>query len=140
MLASLAYCNTLFFPHSFSSYAKPQNKSTRSMEDANEEVIVPSALWNIPDGHRILTSFTAHTDTNHNEKNNCYQMIIGGNSVTTIGNVVIDSGLLPKAGVPSMLWRVKDFSSGLLVLQLSSSVYCMESCERSKEVVPFHGG
>jgi len=140
MLASLAYCNTLFFPHSFSSYAKPQNKSTRSMEDANKEVIVPSALWNIPDEHRILTSFTAYTDTNHNEKNNRYQMIIGGNSVTTIGNVVIDSGLLPKAGVPSMLWRVKDFSSDLLVLQLSSSVYCMESCERSKEVVPFRGG
>ena len=55
------------------------------MEDANKEVIVPSALWNIPDEYRILTSFTAYTDTNHNEKNNRYQMIIGGNSVTTIG-------------------------------------------------------
>ena len=65
-----------------------------------------------------LTSLSAHTDTNHNEKNNRYQMIIGGNSVKTIGNVVIDS---PKAGVPSMLWRVKDFSSDLLVLQLLSS-------------------
>ena len=63
---------------------------------------------------------TGLTDPNHNIKNFRYQSIIGGNSIATIGNHCVDSGLLLVADVPEELWRVSDFASDLRVLRLAS--------------------
>ena len=68
------------------------------------------------------SSFPGETDCNHNVKNNRYQNIIGGNTVKTIGSVLIDNGILKKAKVSQELWKVKDFASDLLVLRLASNV------------------
>jgi hypothetical protein len=67
------------------------------------------------------TNYSTHTDTNHNVKNYRYQGIIGGNSVKTIGNHVIDTGLLKKIAIPNELYRIKDFASDSLVLRLNSA-------------------
>ena len=66
-------------------------------------------------------SHTAHTDTNHNAKNGRYQILIGGNSVKTIGIYMIDTGMIKKCGIPNEEWRVKDFASDRLVLNLCSA-------------------
>ena len=69
-----------------------------------------------------MRSFTTHIDTNNNKKNNIYQIIIGGNDVKTISNIIIEIGLLPKATVvPVEFWSVKDFQYDLLILQLNSA-------------------
>jgi len=60
------------------------------------------------------------TDPNHNVKNARYQSEIGGNAVKTIGTELIDTGMLKKV-LPLKLYRVKDFASDLLVLQLNSA-------------------
>ena len=38
----------------------------------------------------------------------------------TFGILLVDTGLVKEAKVPQELWRVKDFASDLLVLQLAS--------------------
>ena len=43
-------------------------------------------------------------DTNHNVKNNCYQMIVGP-CVAVLGGYVYDIGLLQAAVVIRDLWR-----------------------------------
>ena len=40
-------------------------------------------------------SYTGMTDPNHNVKNGRYQMVIDGNKAKTIGDVLIDTCLLP---------------------------------------------
>ena len=50
-----------------------------------------------------------------------YQYLIGGNSVKTIGDTLVDRGLLKAAGVSQDLQRVKNFASDLLVLKLASA-------------------
>ena len=66
-------------------------------------------------------TYTGLTDPNHNVKNGRYQMVIGGNSVKTIGRILIDTGLLICAKIALDLYRIKDFASDLLVLQLASA-------------------
>ena len=57
--------------------------------------------------------------TNHDVKNNCYQMI-GGSCAAIIGVYVYDIGLLQEAVVTRELWRTEYFVSVLLVLKLNS--------------------
>ena len=59
--------------------------------------------------------FTYHTDPNHSVKNRRYQLVVGGNSVKTIGDSVIDTGLLVEAKVPQELFFFFNFASDLLV-------------------------
>jgi hypothetical protein len=58
------------------------------------------------------------TDTNHNMKSKCYQ-IIGGSCLGICGNYPLYAGLLWLALVPEELWRVANYASDLLVLRLS---------------------
>jgi len=58
-------------------------------------------------------------DTNHNAKNFRYQFL-GASSAVWIGHIVFDTELFRLAGVSKLLWRVKDFASDLLVLELAS--------------------
>jgi hypothetical protein len=58
-------------------------------------------------------------DTNHNRKNFLYQFI-GASSAVCIGDIIFDTYLFRLAGVGHPLWRVKDFASDLLVLELAS--------------------
>jgi hypothetical protein len=66
-----------------------------------------------------LVDYLAITDPNHNGKNFRYQAI-GGSSVATIGAHVIDADLLRVAGVALRQFRIEDFASDLLVLELAS--------------------
>ena len=50
-------------------------------------------------------------------------MYVGGNSVKTIGNVLIDTGMIKESGINQELWRVKDWADDLLVLKLCSREY-----------------
>lgn len=59
-------------------------------------------------------------DTNHNVKNARYQLI-GGSSAACFGYYVFDPSLLKLAKVNQKLWRVEDYASDALVLQLASS-------------------
>jgi hypothetical protein len=61
----------------------------------------------------------AITDTNHNHKNFRYQLI-AGSSVASIGVYCVDADLLWVTIVPKHLWRIEDFASDLLVLELAS--------------------
>jgi hypothetical protein len=79
---------------------------------------VHETLGDFPKGK---ISYSAHTDTNHNVKNSRYQLVVGFNSVSTIGVYMVDAGLLKKAVITQELYRVKDFASDLLVLKLASS-------------------
>ena len=58
-------------------------------------------------------------DTNHNVKNNPYNMI-RGSCTAILGGYVYDIGLLQSAGVTRELWRPEDFASNLLVIKLNS--------------------
>ncbi|KAL7427142.1 hypothetical protein ACHAXM_000726 [Skeletonema potamos] len=58
-------------------------------------------------------------DTNHNAKNNRYQ-ILGGSSAASIGNYVFDPNLLVQAGVATELYRINDYASDAIVLRLAS--------------------
>ena len=48
--------------------------------------------------------------------------------------IVVDTGLIPKAGIAQELWRVKDFTSYQIVLQLVSAdsvskILCIQTAE-----------
>jgi hypothetical protein len=60
------------------------------------------------------------TDPNHNANNFWYQAI-GGSSVACIGGYVVDADLLRVSGVPIRRWRIEDFASDGLVLELVSA-------------------
>ena len=47
-------------------------------------------------------------DTNHNVKNNRYQMI-GGSCAAILGGYVYDIGILQSYGVTRGLWRPEDY-------------------------------
>ena len=49
-----------------------------------------------------------------------YQDLVGGNSPKTIGNVLINSGMIKKSGINQELWIFRDWSDNLLVLKLCS--------------------
>ena len=55
-------------------------------------------------------------DTNHNEKNGRYRVKIGGNTVNSIINCVIDNGLLWIICLPLDFLIIQVFSSDLNVL------------------------
>ena len=65
-------------------------------------------------------SYLGTTDTNHNCKSYRYQYI-GGSATVSVGNYVLDPGLLHVANVGIDLWRIKDYASDLLVLKLAST-------------------
>ena len=67
------------------------------------------------------TSFSAHTDCNHNIKNKHYQSVLGGNVVKTVGCIPVDCGLVKEGKIPQEIWRVNNFTSDILVLQLASN-------------------
>jgi hypothetical protein len=71
---------------------------------------------------------SSSTDTNHNMKNGRYHFLIGGNTLTCAGRFIIDPFLLVVAGVSEDLWRIKDFSSDLLVLRLCSPATISKLC------------
>ena len=58
-------------------------------------------------------------DTNHNVKNNRYQMI-GGSCAAIIGGYVYGIWILQSVGVTRELWQPEDFLYYLLVLKLNS--------------------
>ena len=60
------------------------------------------------------------TDRNHSAKNLWSQLVLG-NSIISGGNVIFDVGLLQIAGVSQDLYRVSDYASDVLDLQLCSS-------------------
>ena len=62
--------------------------------------------------------FVALVDTNHNCKNFRYQFM-GYSCVLIMGNHPVDTGLFVLAGIPQELWRVKDWVSDLVVLQMA---------------------
>ena len=69
-------------------------------------------------------------DPNHNDKGFRYQFI-GGSSAVCMEPYIVDTYLFVIAGVPIVLWRVKDFASDLLVLRLASQetvdrIYALE--------------
>ena len=64
-------------------------------------------------------SHVALVDPNHNGKNLRY-LIIGGSCVVVLGNHVIDPEMLRLAGIPMEIWRVKDWASDRVVLELCS--------------------
>ena len=68
-----------------------------------------------------LTSHTDLTDPNHKVKNGRYQMVIGGNNPKTVGDALIDTGLLPDSKIAKDLWEIKEFASNLIVLHLAST-------------------
>jgi len=59
------------------------------------------------------------TDVNHNMKSMRYQLI-GGSACVTCGTVLINPGLLKAAGVAEGLFRVSDWASNKLVLEIAS--------------------
>eukprot|EP00918_Siedleckia_nematoides_P032584 GHVU01070779.1.p1 GENE.GHVU01070779.1~~GHVU01070779.1.p1 ORF type:complete len:762 (+),score=80.80 GHVU01070779.1:258-2543(+) len=65
------------------------------------------------------TNYVFMVDPNHVAKAYRSQIVLGSRSLT-MGDSVIDPGLLMVAGVNSDLYRVQDFTSDLLVLQLCS--------------------
>ena len=79
---------------------------------------VRMGIENFLDGKK---DYLCVTDTNHNVKNARYQAIIGGNAVKTIGNCLIDTGMLKLLGINQELYIVKDFASDKSVLELNSS-------------------
>ena len=64
-------------------------------------------------------SFVGLVDTLHNGKNLRY-LIIGGSCVVVLGNYVIDPEMLRLADVPKEIWRVKDWASDRVALELCS--------------------
>ncbi len=79
------------------------------------------------------------TDPNHNIKNFRYQ-VIGGSGIRSIGKFVVDADLVRVAGIKMELWRIKDFASDGLVLELASaktvtSLCSLESKEDGKTIV-----
>ena len=83
-----------------------------------DEKIVQTLSCNFVDG---VVSYCGLTDPNHNVKNGRYQMVVGRNSVKTIGQAIIDTGFFPLAEIEQELWRVKDFALDLIVLKLAST-------------------
>ena len=63
--------------------------------------------------------FIGSVDYKHNAKSDRYQLI-GGSSVTMIGEHIIDCDLLRQAGVSKDLWRVCDYASDKLTASLFS--------------------
>lgn len=62
----------------------------------------------------------AATDTNHNIKCACGQVVGAGSGLISIGECVVDSDLLRQAGVSQELIRPKDIASDLVVKKLVS--------------------
>ena len=60
------------------------------------------------------------TETNHNVNNFRYQ-IISASCDDIMGSYVFDPCLLNMASVAKLLWRIKDYSSDLLVICLAFS-------------------
>ena len=60
------------------------------------------------------------TDCNHAAKNLRSQLVLG-TTIVKGGNAIFDVGILRLAGVPPDLYRVSDYASDVLVLQLCSS-------------------
>ena len=63
--------------------------------------------------------FIGSVDNKHNTKGDRYQLI-GGSSLATVGNYVVDCELLQLSGVVKDLWRVHDFASDKLAATLFS--------------------
>ena len=64
--------------------------------------------------------FVAVVDTNHNFKN-CRCQFAGYSSVMIMVVHMVDAVLFIVAGVSEEIWRVKDWSSDLLVLNMASA-------------------
>ena len=79
-----------------------------------ESFMIQESLLNYMAGDVCYVGFI---DTNHNVKNNRYQMI-GGSCTAIIGGYLYDIGLLQAAEVTRELWQPEDFSSDLLILKL----------------------
>ena len=61
-----------------------------------------------------LVHFVALVDTKHNCKNFCYQFM-GNPCVLVMGRHMVNTNLFSLVGVPQEPWRVKDWSSDLVV-------------------------
>ena len=61
-----------------------------------------------------------HRSQSQHEELPFYQ-VIGGAAVTSLGNSFVDADLLRIAGAAKDLWRITDFASDKLVLQLASA-------------------
>ena len=61
--------------------------------------------------------FIGSVDYKHNAKSDRYQLI-GGSSVATVENYIVDCDLLQLSGVVTDLWRVCDFASDKLAATL----------------------
>ena len=81
-----------------------------------ESVMIQEVLLNYMSGDACYVGLI---DTNHNVKNNCYQMICGS-CTAILGGYVYGIGLLQASGVTRELWQPEDFASDLLVLKLNS--------------------
>ncbi len=62
----------------------------------------------------------AQTDTNHNNKNLKYQLLVGGLCCASIGRFIFDQGLLTICNLPVEQYRSGEFALDLLVLPLAS--------------------
>ena len=66
-----------------------------------ESVMIQEALLNYMS---VDVCYVGLINTNHNMKNNCYQMI-GGSCAAILGGYVYDIGLLQADGVTRELWQ-----------------------------------
>jgi len=80
------------------------------------------------------TSSPIITNPNHNMKNLRYQ-VLGGSDVVTCGTSVINPQLLCDVGIPEPLYRVIDWASDKVVLQLVSSDTLMSIHKHVQQVI-----
>ena len=71
-----------------------------------ESYDVMTSICQFLDGNQ---KYLGTIDNKHNVKNDRYQCI-GGSSIASVGNYVVDCDLLRQAQVPIDLWQVSDFT------------------------------
>ena len=84
----------------------------------DEDICIMSHLTASLRGEYI---FVAVVDTNHNTKNVQYQTYVSYSSVVIMGFHIVDCGLYRISGVAREFWRVKDWASDLLPLEIASA-------------------